>query len=115
VKHHRPLPATLLVRIEFAEISDHLLTRSRLRPHTLDECVVDVLLAVFGACILAQKHGHLLAPLAWSKVAGKSKEVGLHYTAESRFHYRQTRGIRAIGSPKPAKNRKIILEVRKLG
>ena len=55
------LPAFLLVVVELAEIGDDVLTRPGIGADALDEGVVGVGLAIFGAGVAAQEHGGLRA------------------------------------------------------
>ena len=62
VKDDGALPASFLVVVEFAEVGDDVLARPRLGAHALDQGVVGVGLAVFGAGVSPQEHRRLLAP-----------------------------------------------------
>ena len=50
------LPASLLVVVEFAEISDDVLPRSGFGAYALDEGVVSMSLAVFSPGVASQEH-----------------------------------------------------------
>ena len=62
VKDDGALPASFLVVVEFAEVGDDVLARPGLGAHALDQGVVGVGLAVFGAGVAAQEHERLLVP-----------------------------------------------------
>jgi hypothetical protein len=62
VKDDGASPASFLIVVEFAEVGDDVLARACIGTHALDEGVVGVGLAVFGAGVPAEEHRRLLAP-----------------------------------------------------
>jgi hypothetical protein len=59
VDDHGPLPAALLVVVEFAQIGDDVLTRPGLGASALHQGVVSVGLSVLVASVAAQEHAGL--------------------------------------------------------
>jgi hypothetical protein len=62
VENDGALPTAFLIVIEFAEVSDDALPRTGSGADALDESIVGMGLALFGALIASQKHPRLLGP-----------------------------------------------------
>jgi len=59
MKHDGALPAAFLVQVEFAQVGDDPLSWPGLGADALDQGIVGVGLAVFGAVVASQEHDRL--------------------------------------------------------
>jgi hypothetical protein len=92
VKDDCALPTSFLIVVEFTEVSNYALPRSRVGPQTLDEREVDVRLTVFGSAVASEKHPCLQTP-AWRRGPRDGKRVGFHYNAKTAFPLRKHGGF----------------------
>jgi hypothetical protein len=69
------LPASLLVGIEFAEVSDDALAWTGLSADRFDKGEIGKGLTGHGPAIASEKHGHLLAKHHGQEVTRESREL----------------------------------------
>ena len=112
VKGDSSLPSTFLVMIQFTQMGNDILSRSEVCADTLDERVVDVLLAILCSAVATKEHRLLLVPDKMTRRRPANQE------ARSSLHAACVRSTTENGrnlSRRKSKIANFLQDVRKIG